>query len=578
MRPWYSVGALAIAARRANVAGVVRLSCTPEGLTVELIRVTAAALGFAPGGVAEPVAFRVPYTAVRGLVREGRLLYLALDPAAVTPYNRFALARFAEDPDEVLTRAHLARDRARWASFVLPAPAGALAAALISADLAGGALGRAALGAVVALAVWAILRELSAWATWGGPFSDRLRDRFEKELAERLALVPTNAPEAQPAARLALPRRRVAAPAPPPPLDLIAKAEPARIRPPPASARPAPPLDRRPEPARLPRAVLAAIGAAVGVVAAVGFLRRYGAARPPPPALDRARTGLAAAVAGVRLDVPPLPKAETCLCVRADSPLWKDGVPQLSILTFESDEGPTAPPLPTLDDAGFPKFAFDLVIVNNGARGLRDVRVTLTFARRNKAGARLGAVDRGLFWEGVLAPGHAAKWHVRAPGGEVKEDVSVSGTLASRHLDPAPADAFYALKDAKVRAPRVHGAVMLAYLRDPRALTLARALAARSPADAETLARVRRAAAPVFACDVRREGERLEACVFNASTQPKGGLSLREVLPSSAAPGAEPRTVPIAETIPVHEGLRLRLDVPGDLADELAWVDPSVVE
>jgi hypothetical protein len=273
-----------------------------------------------------------------------------------------------------------------------------------------------------------------------------------------------------------------------------------------------------------------------------------------------------------------LPKADTCLCVRADSPLWRDGVPLLSILTFESDEGPTVPPAPTLDDSGFPQYAFDLVIVNNGARGLRDIRVTLTFARRSKAGARLGAVDRGLFWEGVLTPGHAAKWHVKAPGGEMKQDVSVAGTLASNHLDPAPADAFYALKDAKVRAPRVHGAVMLAYLRDPRALSLARALAARSPGDAETLARVRRAAAPVFACEVRREGERLSACVFNASTQPKSGLSLREVLPAGAAPGVEPRTLPISETIPVHEGLRLRLDVPADLGDELAIVDPSFVE
>jgi len=39
----------------------------------------------------------------------------------------------------------------------------------------------------------------------------------------------------------------------------------------------------------------------------------------------------------------------------------------------------------------------------------------------------VGAVDRGLFWGGALAPGHAVKWHVAAPGNEVRFDTSVSG-------------------------------------------------------------------------------------------------------------------------------------------------------
>ena len=80
MRPSFTVGALAVAARRANAVGAVRATLLPGGLEIELMRVSGFSQGFAPGGVAEPVAFRVPYTAVRGLVREGRVLYLSFDP------------------------------------------------------------------------------------------------------------------------------------------------------------------------------------------------------------------------------------------------------------------------------------------------------------------------------------------------------------------------------------------------------------------------------------------------------------------------------------------------------------------
>jgi hypothetical protein len=210
---------------------------------------------------------------------------------------------------------------------------------------------------------------------------------------------------------------------------------------------------------------------------------------------------------------------------------------------------------------------------------MRDIRVTLTFARRTSAGRRVGAVDRGLFWGNVLSPGHAVKWHVDAPGGEVRVDASVTGTLAQAHLDPGPADAFFALTASRFRAVRLHGAQMLAYLRDPRAADAARALAVQGAGDAARLGRIRRAAAPVIACDVRREGVRLEACVFNGASQARGGLSLREV-PAASGPsaGREPRSLAIPGTVPVHDGLRVTLPIPADLADELAVVDPSTTE
>jgi hypothetical protein len=150
-------------------------------------------------------------------------------------------------------------------------------------------------------------------------------------------------------------------------------------------------------------------------------------------------------------------------------------------------------------------------------------------------------------------------------------DASVTGTLAEANLDPAPPDAFFELGSSRFRAVRLHGAAMLAYLRDPRAQALARAIAVAGVGDAEILGRIRRAAAPVFACEVRREGARLGACVFNGASQPKSGLSLREITPAA-------RTFPIEATVPVHDGLRLGLDVPTDLGDELGVLDPSGVD
>src|SRR4051794_71432 len=100
----------------------------PDCLEMELVQVAGFSLGFAPGGVAEPVTFRVPFTAVRGLLSEGRVPPLTFDPPVIPPHNRFVLAGFSDDPAASLARAFQARSLARWASLLLPAPLGAIAA------------------------------------------------------------------------------------------------------------------------------------------------------------------------------------------------------------------------------------------------------------------------------------------------------------------------------------------------------------------------------------------------------------------------------------------------------------------
>jgi hypothetical protein len=548
---FFSVGALALAAPRANAVGAVRLTLAPAALEVELLRVGGFSSGFASSGVAEPVRFTVPYVAVRGLVRRGRMLYLALDPGVIAPYNRFALARFTADPAQALTRAYLARSLARWVSYLVPLPFGALVGLLAPAALVSGALGRASFAVLTGLAAWAALREIVAWQSWGGPLSDRSRDALELAMAERLGLLP------EPAAVLDET-----------PFPLGAARSLTRVRE--ASAAPPPALPTR--------ALFAAVAVAAFAVVALGIAKSLDDPAAIPPAVETLHAGLAEAARRVHATVPPdAPDAPTvvqaaarprCACMRAASPLWTAGVPALAILTFAGDDDIASGAVAREDRAGSPRYDFDVVAVNDGAHPLRDVRVTLTFARRSKAGRRVGAVDRGLFWSGLLAPGHAVKWHVRAPGSEMRIDASVTGTLDDAATDPAPAEAFAELTRSRYRAVRVHGARMLAYLHDPRGREAALALDGRTPEDRALLAQIARAAAPVIACDPTLAEERLAICVFNGAAQPRSGLELR------ALPAGAPR-FPIEGTLPVHEGVRLEVPFEGALPEEWAVGTPG---
>lgn len=559
----FAITALAIAAERANAVGAVRLTCLPEGLEIELLRAAGFTEGFAPSSVAEAVSFTVPYTAVRGLVRRGRALCLALDPAVVAPHNRFALVRFTDDPAEALAGTYRARLAARWLSYLAPVPLGLLAAALAPESMVGGALGFASLALVVALGAWLALREAVRWLTFGGPASDAYRDALEIELSRRLGLAPARALVTSPwESPLAPPVQ----PAGPPPEDLLAA----------ASMRANAATEQG---SRRWRLGLAVSGATLGLVGVMAFLKHFAAPRDIAPPTAATLTGIAAAARKLANLEPPEqrgPVRPRCLCRRADSPLWNDGVPALSILLFDQPEDGSGVVTPTIREGRRPRYDFDLAVVNNADSPVHDVRVVLTFARRDEKGERVGVTDRGLFWEGALRPGRAVKWHVRAPGTEIKIESSVNGTLEQAGALPADGDAFFGLLDSRYRIVRVHGAMMLAYLRDPRALDGVRALGAAPANEALTVARIERAAAPVIACDLRAQGGALEMCVFNSSERPASGLRAREVRPD----GGAPRVFAIEGSIPVHEGERIAIpleggDAPGEIILEAAAAQAS---
>jgi hypothetical protein len=302
-----------------------------------------------------------------------------------------------------------------------------------------------------------------------------------------------------------------------------------------------------------------ALLAALGVVVIMAFVQRFAVPVAPPQQVEL--TGkvspAARAVDPAQLALgPPEPALPRCLCRRADSPLWKDGLPVLSLL-------PSAGP----EDGGRPieheegRYKFDLAVVNNGAAPLRDVHVLLTFARRDQRGARKGITERGLFWEGELGPGRAVKWDVSAKGTEVKVEPGVTAALDDA-TGAAPPDAFFELTRARYRVVRIHAAMMLAYLRDPRVHEALAVLGAPAPPEQKIIGMIRRAAAEVVACDVTAAGGRLRACVLNAGVTPVRGAVLREVAEGSTDAGAA-RRWPIGSTLPVHDGIRIDIQLEG---------------
>ncbi len=78
--------------------------------------------------------------------------------------------------------------------------------------------------------------------------------------------------------------------------------------------------------------------------------------------------------------------------------------------------------------------------------------------------------------------------------------------------------------------------------------------------------RIRAAVTPVIACDVKAAAGLLSMCLFNASTKPGEGLSVREIQDDEAKPA---RAWPVSPEVPVHDGVRrtwpIEGEAPGDL-------------
>ncbi len=580
----FTVGALAIARPEANAVGAVRITLLPKRIELELLLVGSYTDSFVPGALTRSVRMSAPYTAVRGLVRRDDGVTLTFDSRVVLPFNRFVLVHFTDLPLEALASVHKKRARTAMLATLLPLPLALAAALLVPGELASGALGRGALAILVLVASATALRLAVRLRSYGGPLSDQLQSAFEHRLAQRLAIEPAASFETDP---FDPPETRELRPEPAPaPRALQPAPAPVAIEPAPAALaiEPARLLVEPPPPAEIPSPSIAAarhappprarglVFAALGVITVVAGLAGY-------RAIERAETpGRASATVEVSEPSPPAaPSSEgtttsawpTCRCAHADSPLWKDGLPVLTLIPISrqrDDAGRPASNIAPVVTKGVPRYDFDMAVVNDAAVPLKDVRVVLTFARRNKRGERTNVTDRGLFWEGELGPGRSVKWNVEAPGSEVRIDVDERRKLGD--VPAAPADAFVKLLGARQPSVRLHAAVMLAYLGDGRARDAATGLSDLSDADERVRQMVLRASAPLRVCDLKApEKGALEACLDNTSDHDEPELDLVEIAPEGGG-----RRVSFGEPLAASTGRRVRFGGFGELPEELSLV------
>jgi len=206
------------------------------------------------------------------------------------------------------------------------------------------------------------------------------------------------------------------------------------------------------------------------------------------------------------------------------------------------------------------KVRFDLAVVNNSDQPLGDVDLVVTFARRDKRGGRRGLIERGLHWPALLGPGESVKWRVSGRGTELKVDTRLTTALTSAGLHAAPADAFEALATARLGEVRVHAAMMLAYLGDPRAGRFAEqllALPSLSPFARRVLAELGAARRPLQLCDLAVERAAVRGCLHNGSDRPL--LAVRVVELGAATP----RSWTIEDRFGAGRGLLVRLPTEG---------------
>jgi len=512
--------ATAKSSERSNAAGAVELECAEHGLLLGYRGVFALSDGYVPGAVATGSDLTVPWASVTQSALEGDELFLEVD-ANLTPLNRLCLTAFSAGEQQ------LPPEESQRRRLVVRIASGGLAFTAALAAFAG-ARGSGATPSLSLSVSAAVLTALAVLAVgfWADRFvatpvprltGDLARELFVAELARyRPAL--TRAPAAPPPARPPfvfyferLIPRTTAAIVITLSAALLGTLLTTRVivLDEGTTRRPAAARDGRDE-EQGERAASAREPEAAPAVAPATQLRKAPEAAPPP-AGDAVRIG------------------ESCRCARSDSALWQEPIPRLSLLVL----GQRTRRGRGEDENKRKKYLeVELGIVNNSKTDVPEVSLLVEFFERDPppSNKRYSVSTRPLFFEGPLRPAQAIKWSVEAQGVEFEVHNPVPGNVGPFGDDAAPSNLFAELLSANHRPVRLHAAMMLTFLSDPRArdavLELREAL---REDEAPYLNRLIVAQAPVKVCKLQVEPARQggSACLFNSSNEPKKDLGLR---------------------------------------------------
>ncbi len=508
--------AIAKSSERSNAAGAVEVECAEQGLLLGYRGAFALNEGYVPGALATGLDLNVPWSAVWETTVEGGELFLEVD-SSLTPLNRLTLADFTSGYEELpLEESRRRRLVVRVASAGL-----ALTAALAAFAGARGVGAPASLSLSLSAAVLTALAVVAV-GFWADRFVATPVPKLSGDVARELFLAE------------------------------LSRYRPAVNRPAPTPAPPRPPLVFYFE-RLLPRTTAAIVitlsAALLGtllttrvIVLDEGTTRRAPArhsaeedateqAEPPAPRVLAAAT--TAAPKPAEAAAPPAGDSvrlgETCRCVRSDSSLWQQPIPRLSLLTLSQRVRKGRGE----DERKNKKYLeVELGVVNNGKTDVQELSLLVEFFERDPppSNKRYSVVTRPLFFEGPLRPAQAIKWSVEGQGTEFEVHSPVPGDVGEFGDDAAPSNLFADLLTANHRPVRLHAAMMLTFLGDPRArdavLELREAL---REDEAPYLNRLIVAQAPVKVCKLSVEPARQSgsACLFNISNEPKKDLGLR---------------------------------------------------
>jgi hypothetical protein len=526
------VRAVAIASDRSNAIGTVELECTPHGLVVVHLGVGAFSEDYAPAALTSGTRVLVPWAAIDEATIEGDRVFLAFD-SALSPHHRLLLANFSggrsAEPQTIRQQRWLVRTATVVAASVTGLASAALAGRFTGNVGPAAGVGIAVGGAVAVLMVGLLADRIVAY---GGVPPDAVRDTFFGELEGYL---PT-----------------------------LARSD----RPPPKKTRPPTLADLQ---GMLPRTtftvVLTLTASSLAAVLVGQWTLRRGAddderkrarvfedeprgseaplkevqaATPPParPAPSPVRTALpvpsSSAPAASAAASKTAGVGEPCRCARADSQLWADPIPRLSILVLKERvrQGRGSPHKESVRKR---YTDVDVAVVNNGSTELEEISLLVLFYERDAGSNRRTQVSsRPLFYEGPLLPGQALKWSTEAEGTEIEIQGPALGSLGPEGESAAPTDRFAELLKAQNRPVRLHGAMMLAFLGDPRAREGALGLReALREDEAPYLGRLLQAIGDLRVCRLairdERETRHVSGCLYNASAEPKTstGVKLR---------------------------------------------------
>jgi len=537
-----------MASERSNAVGTVELECAPVGLSLVYVGVGGFSDGYVPTNTAENAKLTVPWPELAEASVDGEQVFLALDPK-LGPLNRLCLVNFSTGNTAHHHKLYRRRLLVRLAT-VGAALCGALIASAAAFRLAPGTSAVSALG--IAFTTAAALCVLGLFADQllksGGLEGSLAREAFIAELSgfvpslvrSPVAPLRTGPPKIPPLALFQgiLPRTTAAIVMS---LTALTLAFVLMVR---WLLTSDPAHELAAHAARLNQQTLAQAPAETPALMAAPAATRE-APKLAPPAASAAP--------------PSTDSAASCRCRRADSLLWQNPIPKLSVLTLaqhvrrgrEEEER---------KDKNY--LELTIGIVNNSSDPLRDVSLIVEFFEKDPppSNKRYSSATRPLFFEGPLLPGQAIKWDVEARGTDFEVHNPLGGDIGVEGDNGAPTNLLADLLHAHNRAVRMHGAMLLTYFGDPRAKDAIMELReALREDEAPYLDRLLQAVSDIHACALKvseyGESRSASACVFNAGKEPRKNLGLRlralDAAGLSENPSGAPPNVLSEATLPV---------------------------